>query len=147
MEYRRLGSTGTTVSALSFGTWRFGRQTGDVLETGREAAIELLDAVWKHGINFIDTANVYGSPNGLAEQYIGEWLEDHDRSVEGLLPVRRPRPPGTERFGAGAQAHPGTDCRQSRASRDGLSGSVLHPPLGRDGRHRGDARDAERPGA
>ncbi|MFC6975545.1 aldo/keto reductase [Halomicroarcula sp. GCM10025709] len=79
MEYTRLGSTGTTVSKLCFGTWRFGRETGGVVETDREEAHELLDAAWERGINFIDTANVYGTPNGLSEEYIGEWLDDHDR--------------------------------------------------------------------
>ncbi|KOX93726.1 aryl-alcohol dehydrogenase [Haloarcula rubripromontorii] len=79
MEYTRLGSTGTTVSQLCFGTWRFGRETGGVVETDREEAHELLDAAWERGINFIDTANVYGNPNGTSEEYIGEWLEDYDR--------------------------------------------------------------------
>jgi aryl-alcohol dehydrogenase-like predicted oxidoreductase len=79
MEYTRLGSTGTTVSNLCFGTWRFGRETGGVVETDREQAHELLDAAWERGINFIDTANVYGTPNGLSEEYVGEWLDDHDR--------------------------------------------------------------------
>ncbi|MFC7075689.1 aldo/keto reductase [Haloarcula halophila] len=80
MEYTRLGSTGTTVSELCFGTWRFGRETGGVVETDREQAHELLDAAWERGINFIDTANVYGTPNGRSEEYIGEWLEEYDRS-------------------------------------------------------------------
>ncbi|QIO22257.1 aldo/keto reductase [Haloarcula sp. JP-L23] len=79
MEYTRLGSTGTTVSQLCFGTWRFGRETGGVVETDREEAHELLDAAWERGINFIDTANVYGTPNGTSEEYIGEWLQDYDR--------------------------------------------------------------------
>jgi len=79
MEYTRLGSTGTTVSQLCFGTWRFGRETGGVVETDREEAHDLLDAAWERGINFIDTANVYGNPNGTSEEYIGEWLDDHDR--------------------------------------------------------------------
>ena len=79
MEYVRLGSTGTKVSRLCFGTWRFGKETGGVVETDREAAHELLDAAWDRGINFIDTANVYGDPNGTAEEYIGEWLDDRDR--------------------------------------------------------------------
>jgi aryl-alcohol dehydrogenase-like predicted oxidoreductase len=79
MDYRRLGSTGIRVSELCFGTWRFGRRTGDVLETDREEAHALLDAAWEHGINFIDSANVYGDPNGLSEEYIGEWLEERDR--------------------------------------------------------------------
>jgi aryl-alcohol dehydrogenase-like predicted oxidoreductase len=79
MEYTTLGSTGLSVSELCFGTWRFGKQTGDVLETDRDEAHELLDAAADHGINFIDTANVYGTPTGTAEEYIGEWLEERDR--------------------------------------------------------------------
>ena len=79
MEYRSLGSTGTKVSELCFGTWRFGKRTNEVLETDRDEAHELLDAAWDHGINFIDTANVYGDPNGTSEEYIGEWLEGRDR--------------------------------------------------------------------
>jgi len=79
MEYTYLGSTGTRVSQLCLGTWRFGRETGGVVETDRETAHALLDAAWEHGVNFIDTANVYGTPNGTSERYIGEWLEDYDR--------------------------------------------------------------------
>ncbi|PSP82472.1 aryl-alcohol dehydrogenase [Halobacteriales archaeon QS_1_68_17] len=79
MEYRPLGSTGTKVSQLCFGTWRFGRPTGGVIETGRDEAHELLDTAWEHGINFIDTANVYGDHDGTSERWIGEWLADHDR--------------------------------------------------------------------
>jgi len=80
MDYVKLGSTGTRVSRLCLGTWRFGRETGGVVETGKDEAHELLDAAWDRGINFIDTANVYGSPNGLSEEYIGDWLAHHDRS-------------------------------------------------------------------
>jgi len=79
MQYTRLGSTGTRVSRLSLGTWRFGRETGGVVETDREQAHELLDAAWERGINFIDTADRYGNPHGTAERYVGEWLADHDR--------------------------------------------------------------------
>ncbi|SFL08836.1 Predicted oxidoreductase [Halogranum rubrum] len=79
MDYRRLGSTGTQVSELCFGTWRFGRETNGVLETDREQAHELLDAFDAHGGNFIDTANVYGSPHGTSEEYIGDWLAGRER--------------------------------------------------------------------
>ncbi|MFC3957370.1 aldo/keto reductase [Halovivax cerinus] len=79
MEYVTLGNTGTTVSRLCFGTWRFGKRHGDEVETTREEAHDLLDAVADHGINFIDTANVYGDPDGTSEEWIGEWLEDRDR--------------------------------------------------------------------
>lgn len=79
MEYTSLGATGTRVSPLCLGTWRFGKETDGVIETDREQAHRLLDAAWDHGINFLDTANVYGNPNGTSERWIGEWLDDHDR--------------------------------------------------------------------
>lgn len=79
MEYTRLGSTGLHVSQLCLGTWRFGRETDGVVETTREETHELLDAAWEYGINFIDTADRYGSPHGTAEQLIGEWLAEYDR--------------------------------------------------------------------
>ncbi|APW99756.1 aryl-alcohol dehydrogenase [Halobiforma lacisalsi AJ5] len=79
MEYTTLGNTGTTVSKLCFGTWRFGKTHGDTVETDREEAHELLDTVWENGINFIDTANVYGDPDGTSEEWIGEWLDEYDR--------------------------------------------------------------------
>lgn len=77
MEYQQLGSTGVSVSPLCFGTWRFGKETNGTLETDREQAHELLDSAWDRGINFIDTANSYGG--GKSEEWIGEWLSDHDR--------------------------------------------------------------------
>ena len=78
MEYRILGSTGLEVSKLCFGTWRFGLEADDgTVETGREAAHDLLDTFDEHGGNFIDTANVYG--DGKSEEWIGEWLEERDR--------------------------------------------------------------------
>jgi aryl-alcohol dehydrogenase-like predicted oxidoreductase len=81
MEYAKLGSTGTTVSKLCFGTWRFGKEAADgTLETDRETAHDLLDACEANGVNFLDTANVYGDPPGTAERWIGEWLEERDRS-------------------------------------------------------------------
>ncbi|ELZ26574.1 oxidoreductase, aryl-alcohol dehydrogenase like protein [Halogeometricum pallidum JCM 14848] len=79
LDYRRLGSTGTSVSELCFGTWRFGRETNGVLETSKEDAHDLLDAFADRGGNFIDTANVYGNPNGRSESWIGDWLEGRDR--------------------------------------------------------------------
>jgi len=79
MEYRQLGATGTRVSELCFGTWRFGRKTGGVLETDEQEAHELLDTFADHGGNFIDSANVYGDPNGTSESYIGSWFKDRDR--------------------------------------------------------------------
>ncbi|MFB6173307.1 MAG: aldo/keto reductase [Halobacteriales archaeon] len=77
MEYSNLGRTGTEVSQVCFGTWRFGKESDGTLETDREEAHALLDAAHEHGINFIDTANGYGG--GRSERWIGEWLDGRDR--------------------------------------------------------------------
>lgn len=78
MEYVPLGNTGTAVSELSFGTWRFGRETDTgEMEVGKERAFELLDAYADAGGIFIDTADVYG--DGRSEAWIGDWLSDRDR--------------------------------------------------------------------
>jgi aryl-alcohol dehydrogenase-like predicted oxidoreductase len=77
MEYRRLGETGLAVSSVCLGTWRFGKESGGVVETDRDAAHELLDAFAERGGNFVDTANGYGG--GDSERWIGEWLAERDR--------------------------------------------------------------------
>ena len=77
MDYVRLGATGLEVSPLCLGTWRFGQESGDVVETDRDDAHEVLDAWADHGGNFIDTANGYGG--GDSERWIGEWLAERDR--------------------------------------------------------------------
>jgi aryl-alcohol dehydrogenase-like predicted oxidoreductase len=78
LEFVPLGNTGTKVTELCFGTWRFGRETDDgTVEVDRARAHELLSAYADAGGNFIDTADVYG--DGLSEEWIGDWLADHDR--------------------------------------------------------------------
>lgn len=65
MQYRRLGSSGLQLSALSFGAWvTFGAQVG------RDTARELIAAAWDHGVNFFDNAEGYA--NGEAERVMGE---------------------------------------------------------------------------
>ena len=68
MEYRRLGSSGLKLSALSLGAWvTFGRQV-DVA-----AAREMIACAWDHGINFFDNAEVYAF--GEAERVMGAALK------------------------------------------------------------------------
>jgi len=78
LETVPLGRTGTKVSEIAFGTWRFGRPNDEgEIEIGEKRAHELLDAYAAHGGTFIDTADMYG--NGESERYIGNWLADRDR--------------------------------------------------------------------
>ncbi|WMJ67866.1 aldo/keto reductase [Stenotrophomonas sp. 24(2023)] len=69
MLYRRLGSTGLPLSALSFGAWvTFGDQIP------RDEARNLVAAAWDHGVNFFDNAEGYAQ--GRAEQVMGDVIAD-----------------------------------------------------------------------
>lgn len=78
VEYLRLGNTGMEVSEACLGTWMFGTKSpsGSEIVT-EEVALSILDSAWDSGVNFIDTANVYGS--GRSEEYVGKWLAGKDR--------------------------------------------------------------------
>jgi voltage-dependent potassium channel beta subunit len=67
MEYRKFGSTGLQVSALSFGTWlTFGKQIADTI------AEELMIKAYDAGINFFDNAEIYA--RGKSEEVMGNIL-------------------------------------------------------------------------
>ena len=71
MEYRDLGQTGLRVSEISLGTWAFGGDWGTV---GEDDAYAALNRAVDLGVNFIDTADVYG--DGRSEKLIGRLLKD-----------------------------------------------------------------------
>jgi aryl-alcohol dehydrogenase-like predicted oxidoreductase len=73
MKLRRLGSSDLEVSEISLGSWL--TYSGGV---EREQARECVDAAFEAGINFIDTANVYG--RGASEEVLGEVLAGRERS-------------------------------------------------------------------
>ncbi len=70
MEYTKLGRTGLKVSRLCLGTMNFGP------ETTEPDSHAIMDRALEHGINFFDTADVYGWKvgEGITEQIIGRWL-------------------------------------------------------------------------
>ena len=70
MEYRLLGRTGLRVSPLCLGTMNFGTQEG--AQTSETDAHGVMDRALELGINFFDTANVYGV--GSTEEIIGRWF-------------------------------------------------------------------------
>jgi len=72
MEYRTLGSTGWDVSAVSFGAWAIGGSWGDVDDS---ESLQALQRAVDEGINFFDTADVYG--NGRSEQLLAQLYRDH----------------------------------------------------------------------
>jgi 1-deoxyxylulose-5-phosphate synthase len=73
MHYRQLGDSGIEVSEICLGSWL---TYGVGVDTN--AAKACVDRAFDEGINFIDTANVYGT--GAAESFLGETLKGRDRS-------------------------------------------------------------------
>jgi len=70
MQYTHLGRTGLKVSRLCLGTMNFGPLTNE------SDSFAIMDRALEHGINFFDTANVYGwkKGEGITEQIIGRWF-------------------------------------------------------------------------
>jgi aryl-alcohol dehydrogenase-like predicted oxidoreductase len=95
MEYTHLGRSGLRVSRLVLGTMNFGP------ETDEPTSHAIMDKAHDHGINFFDTANVYGwgEDRGRTETIIGSWFAQgggrRDRTVlatklNGLMGERWP---------------------------------------------------------
>ncbi len=78
MQYARLGRSNLKVSRVCLGTMHFGRVTPE------DEAFRIMDRALEMGINFFDTANVYGG-NGLTEEVIGRWF------AAGRRPARQSR--------------------------------------------------------
>jgi aryl-alcohol dehydrogenase-like predicted oxidoreductase len=72
MKYRKLGASDLSVSEISLGSWlTYG------VGVKRDRAVACVNRAFDLGINFIDTANVYG--RGAAESFLGEVLSDRPR--------------------------------------------------------------------
>ncbi len=71
MNYRELGKTGMRISEVSLGTWAIGGDWGSV---GEDEAWAALNRAIDLGVNFLDTADVYG--DGRSEQMIGKLLKE-----------------------------------------------------------------------
>lgn len=74
MEYRRLGTTGMKVSAISLGAWLTYGSSSVEFDTAREC----LETAIESGINFIDVADIYAT--GKAEETVGKVIAGRDRT-------------------------------------------------------------------
>jgi aryl-alcohol dehydrogenase-like predicted oxidoreductase len=77
MNYRKLGKTGFDISEISLGTWQVGGKWGD--DFSHETADKILNAAVDSGINFIDTADVYG--NGESEKAVGRFVKSRSERI------------------------------------------------------------------
>ncbi len=76
MNYRELGRTGWKVSEVSFGSWAIGSAWGQVDD---QESIAALHTAIDHGVNFIDTADVYG--DGHSERLIAQVLKERGETI------------------------------------------------------------------
>ncbi len=81
MNYTHLGRSGVQVSRLCLGTMNFGPQTSE------KESWAIMDAALEAGLNFFDTADVYGwkKGEGITEQIIGRWLAQGDGRREKIV--------------------------------------------------------------
>lgn len=79
MEYRNLGSSGVKVSTLCLGAMTFGEADAKSMMHGASAdeatSFAIMDRAREQGVNFIDTADVYGQ-DGLSERVVGRWMKE-----------------------------------------------------------------------
>src|SRR5438270_2623678 len=80
VEYRPLGRTGVQVSALCLGCMMFGRRTST------QDSYAIIDRALESGINFLDTANVYG--RGASEEITGEALRRNGQRERVVLATK-----------------------------------------------------------
>lgn len=85
MELRRLGNSGTIVTAWCLGTMTFGSEADEA------TSFALMDAYAKAGGNFIDTANVYS--DSVSEQIIGRWLKARPTEAKQMVIASKGRFP------------------------------------------------------
>ena len=76
MEYRLLGRTGWKVSEISFGAWAIGGSWGQVSD---DEAVAALRTAVDCGVNFFDTADVYGS--GRSERLIADLKKNYKKDI------------------------------------------------------------------
>ncbi len=90
MQYRKLGRTGWNVSTISFGAWAIGGAWGNVDDKDSLAA---LHRAIDNGVNFIDTADVYG--DGRSERLVAQLLKERKETIYVATKAGRRQDPHT----------------------------------------------------
>ncbi len=91
MRYRSLGCTGWNVSEISFGAWAIGGNWGQVSD---EESLATLQKTVECGVNFIDTADVYG--DGRSERLIAKFKKGRPEEIIVATKAGRRLPKQTE---------------------------------------------------
>jgi aryl-alcohol dehydrogenase-like predicted oxidoreductase len=122
MESRTLGRTGRSVGVIGLGAWQLGADWGQVEESD---ALATLHAALESGVDFIDTADVYG--DGRSEQIIGKLLREHGAPLTVATKMGRRLPQEPENYNA-ANFRAWTDRSRRNLGVDTLDLVQLHCP-------------------
>ncbi len=91
MKYRKLGASGVKVSELCLGAMTFGEADDKSfmhkVGSDEKTSFDILNRALELGVNFVDTADVYGQ-DGLSERIIGAWIERDQRRKEVVLATK-----------------------------------------------------------
>jgi aryl-alcohol dehydrogenase-like predicted oxidoreductase len=91
MEYRTLGSSGCKVSTLCLGAMTFGEPDAKSMmhkiAADEASAHAMMDRALDAGVNFVDTADVYGN-DGLSERVMGRWFEKTGKRDQVVLATK-----------------------------------------------------------
>ncbi|MCA9909762.1 MAG: aldo/keto reductase [Anaerolineae bacterium] len=132
MEYRLLGRTGVKVSSFCLGTMNFGGRTDE------KEATAIINHAIESGINFIDTANVYGHDpanfevgRGRSEEIIGRALKQNGKRPQIVLATKAHFPMSSDPNAQGnSRRHIIEQCEASlrRLQTDAIDLYQLHHP-------------------
>src|SRR5215218_6072669 len=136
MMYAHLGCSGLLVSRIGLGTMNFG------FTVDESSSFAVMDAAMDAGINFFDTADVYGGPQspdmkkgyGIAEETVGRWLQRSGHRDDIVLATK-----GVPADGARSERSPAVRVPHQA----GLRGE---PAAAADGSHRPVPDAPRRPG-
>lgn len=122
IKKRRLGKIDFQTSEIGLGTWQLGSGWGSRVED--QAAQNILGAAVDHGVNFFDTADVYG--DGLSEERIGKFLKGCSQKIFVATKLGRgPRPGWPKNFSLYSfQSH--TEASLKRLGVEAIDLTQLH---------------------
>jgi aryl-alcohol dehydrogenase-like predicted oxidoreductase len=125
MNFRHFGSTGRRVSEIGLGTWQLGAGWGDVTDAD---ALGTLRAAYDSGVNFFDTADVYG--DGRSETLIGKFIKEVKTPVFVATKLGRFSPPGWPENFTRAAVRQHTEASLQRLGVEALDLTQFHcvPP-------------------
>lgn len=123
MQYRKLGRTGWNISALSFGSWAIGGSWGATVESESLAA---LHKAIKLGVNFFDTADVYG--DGTSERLLARLRRETKEKIIIATKIGRRLSPHTARGYTRANLTAFVDRSLRNLNTDAIDLVQLHCP-------------------